>query len=247
MKNEFKIKTRGLYDPADDKPFKISRSGIELFVECPRCFYLNNRLGIRRPSGPPFNINKAVDTLLKKEFDVHRAGRTPHPLMKKYGIGAVPFQHDRMDEWRENFKGARHLHEKTNLLVTGAVDDVWVQPDGELIIVDYKATAKESEITLSADWQMGYKRQMEVYQWLFRRMDFPVSRTGYFVYCNGRTDRQAFDGKIEFDVVVLPYTGDDAWVDQTLADIKRCLQSDAPPAPGKDCEFCGYAAARRAV
>ena len=79
MKKEFKVKTRNIYKPGDNKPFKVSRSGIELFVECPSCFYLNNRLGIRRPSGPPFNINKAVDTLLKKEFDAHRTKKTAHP------------------------------------------------------------------------------------------------------------------------------------------------------------------------
>jgi hypothetical protein len=79
MKKEFKVKERGLYDPKDKKPFKVSRSGIELFTECPCCFYLNNRLGIRRPSGPPFNINKAVDALLKKEFDVYRVKGAAHP------------------------------------------------------------------------------------------------------------------------------------------------------------------------
>ena len=140
MKQEFKVKTRNIYD--DTKQFKVSRSSIELFVECPCCFYLNNRLGIRRPSGPPFNINKAVDTLLKKEFDIHRTGKTSHPLMIKYGIDAVPFQHELMDQWRENFKGVQYLHEPTNLLITGAVDDIWVNPSGELIVVDYKATSK---------------------------------------------------------------------------------------------------------
>ena len=123
MKKEFILKSRGLYPPKDDKPFKVSRSGIELFTECPCCFYLNNVKGIRRPSGPPFNINKAVDTLLKKEFDVHREKKTPHPYMKQYGLVAVPFQHEMMDEWRENFKGVQYLHAPTNFIVTGAVDN----------------------------------------------------------------------------------------------------------------------------
>src|SRR3989344_4474146 len=136
MKKAFKIKSRNIFLPEQEKPFKVSRSGIELFVECPCCFYLNNRLGIKRPEGPPFNINKAVDTLLKKEFDVHRAAKTKHPLMEAYGIDAVPFKHEMMDEWRENFKGVRYHHEPTNLLVTGAVDDIWMTPDKQLIVVD---------------------------------------------------------------------------------------------------------------
>ncbi len=244
MKKEFKVKGRGLYKAEDDKPFKVSRSGIELFVECPCCFYLNNVKGIRRPSGPPFNINKAVDTLLKREFDIHRKDGTPHPYMQKYGIDAVPFEHEMMDEWRENFKGLRHLHEPTNLLVTGAVDDIWQNKKGELIVVDYKATSKNEEVNLDADWQDGYKRQMEVYQWLLRQLGFKVSETGYFVYCNGKSDRKAFDGKVEFDVSLLPYEGDDGWIEETLVKLKTCLNGETSPEPSTDCEFCGYALSR---
>jgi CRISPR/Cas system-associated exonuclease Cas4 (RecB family) len=245
MNKAFQVKTRGLYKA--DEPFKISRSGIELFVECPCCFYLTNRIGIRRPSGPPFNINKAVDALLKREFDVHRAGKTQHPLMKKYRISAVPFEHEMMDEWRENFKGVRHLHKSTQLLVTGAVDDIWVNGRGELIVVDYKATSKSTEVNIDEDWQMGYKRQMEVYQWLLRQQGFKVSKKGYFVYCNGRADKEAFDGKVEFDVKVIPYTGDDSWIEGTLVKIKRCLDRDVIPEPKNECEYCGYALARANV
>lgn len=243
MKKAFVTKSRGLFDKATDKPFKVSRSGIELFVECPRCFYINHRLGIRRPAGFPFNINKLVDTLLKKEFDVHRDKGTAHPLMKTYGVDAVPYQHPDISTWRENFVGVQSLHEPTNLLVTGAVDDLWIDPEGQIMVVDYKATAKNGEVTIDADWQDGYKRQMEVYQWLVRRQGLSVSDTGYFVYCNG-LDAEAFDGKIEFSVKLLPYTGSDSWVETTLGHLKACLDSDDLPAITPDCEYCGYAAER---
>jgi len=243
MRKTYAIKSRGLFKPDSDKPFKVSRSGIELFLECPRCFYLNNRLGVRRPSGPPFNINSLVDRLLKKEFDVHRANGTAHPLMRQYGIDAVPYSHPDIDTWRENFQGVRVYHEPTNLLVTGAVDDLWINPKGEIIVVDYKATAKDGEVNIDAQWQSAYKRQLEVYQWLVRGQGLDASDTGYFVYCNGQ-DAEAFDGRIEFAVKVLPYTGSDKWIEGTLADLKACLMSaNIPEAPG-DCEFCGYAKAR---
>jgi hypothetical protein len=243
MKKTFAIKSRNIFDPLSDKPFKVSRSGVELFLECPCCFYLNNRLGIRRPSGPPFNINILVDRLLKKEFDVHRVNETAHPLMKQYGIDAVPYQHAQIDEWRENFKGVRYQHAPTNLLFTGAVDDLWINPQGEVIVVDYKATAKNGEVTIDAEWQQSYKRQMEMYQWLVRKQGLTVSNTGYFVYCNGQ-DAAAFDGKIEFAVKLLPYTGNDHWVEGALVDLKKCLLSEAIPARAEDCEFCGYSLAR---
>ena len=37
------------------------------------------------------------DTLLKKEFDIHRARDTQHPLLEKYGIDARPVAHDDLD------------------------------------------------------------------------------------------------------------------------------------------------------
>ena len=164
--------------------WKLSRSKIDLFMECPKCFYIDNRLGIKRPPGFPFNLNSAVDALLKKEFDKYRDEQKPHPWMVKYGIDAVPFQHEEIDIWRENFKGVQFLHEATGMLVTGAVDDVWVKPDGELIVVDYKSTSKNDEITeLDQDWHEGYKRQSEVYVWLLRQKGFKVSDTAYFCIC----------------------------------------------------------------
>jgi len=39
-----------LFDPKSDKPFALSRSKVELFMDCPRCFYLDRRLGIARPA-----------------------------------------------------------------------------------------------------------------------------------------------------------------------------------------------------
>ncbi len=231
---------RGIYKKENKDSYKISRTGIENFVGCPRCFYMDKKLDISPPAGFPFNLNSAVDHLLKKEFDIHRAKGSQHPLMKQYGVDAIPFSHEMMDEWRSNFKGVQFHHKKTNLYVFGAVDDIWVTPKGELIVVDYKATSKNDEVTLDADWQMGYKRQMEVYQWLLRMNGFKVSSTGYFVYCNGRKDKEAFDGKLEFTIKVIPYKGSDKWIEPTLLDIVKLLNSNKLPKYTEDCGDCQY-------
>lgn len=234
----------GLFNPNSQDSFKVSRSKIDLFLECPQCFYIDRRLGTSRPPGFPFSLNAAVDTLLKKEFDVHRVAKTRHPLMEEYGIDALPFQHEKLNEWRNTFKGVQYLHKPTNLLIMGAVDDVWVNPQGELIVVDYKATSKNGQVSIDADWQIAYKRQIEIYQWLLRQNGFKVSDIGYFVYCNGRTDKEAFDKKIEFDISVIPYKGNDSWVEQAILDIHKCLMSDTIPESGADCDYCQY---RKAV
>ncbi len=237
-------RTRNLYEPGSDKPFKLSRSKIDLFLQCPRCFYIDRRLGTGRPPGFPFSLNSAVDNLLKREFDTYRASGTQHPLLNKYGVDARPVPHEQLNDWRENFKGIQHHHEPTNLLITGAIDDLWQNSKGEYIVVDYKATSKAGEIVeLNDTWHIGYKRQMEIYQWLLRQNGYAVSDTGYFVYCNGVSDKDAFDGNLEFDITLVTYHADAGWVEGTILSAHECLNGEDIPGSGEDCDYCAYVGA----
>ncbi|MGH7195692.1 MAG: PD-(D/E)XK nuclease family protein [Candidatus Saccharimonadales bacterium] len=250
MANYFRQRSQP-YQPGQSAAFKLSRSKIELFMQCPRCFWLDERLKIKRPSGPPFNINKTIDELFKKEFDKHREAGTPHPIMLDNKIEAVPYQNANLEKWRQalgNNAGVDIIHQSTNLHVFGAIDDVWVNPAGELIVVDYKATSKNKEVNIDSDWQISYKRQIEIYQWLLRRNGFTVSKTGYFVYTNARMDAAGFDNKLEFTTKLIPYLGDDGWIEPTLEKMKYCLENDMPAvgmaAMGGACDFCSYARQR---
>ena len=224
----------------------LSRSKIELFMDCARCFYIDNKLGVARPPGFPFNLNSAVDALLKKELDTHRANGTQHPLAKAYGLDAIPLAHAQMDEWRDALRnGVKCVHKETGLTVRGGVDDIWVNKEGELIIIDYKATSKDGRIeSLDEEWHKSYKRQLEIYQWLLRQNGFKVSDTGYWFYANATKDREAFDGRLDFELTLVPYTGSTDWVDGTLVALKKALDSEALPPAGEDCDYCRY---RKAV
>ena len=81
---------------------------------------------------------------------------------------------------------------------------------------------------------------MEMYQWLMRKNGFEVSDTGYFVYCNGTTDREAFDAKLEFDVRILSYKGNDSWVENTLREARECLMRGSVPKASQNCDYCAY-------
>jgi CRISPR/Cas system-associated exonuclease Cas4 (RecB family) len=232
-------KTR-LYDPKVKEPFKLSRSKIENYIRCQRCFYLDRRLGVAEPAGFPFNLNSAVDTLFKKEFDTLRKEGKNHPLIEKYGIDAKPVDHPDLDEWRNNFKGVAYVHPESNFHVFGAIDDLWINDNGEFVVVDYKATSKDSEVTLDAPWQDGYKRQMEIYQWLLRQKGNKVSPVGYFVYANGRRDLPDFKDTLKFRTKLIAYKGDDSWVGDTLKEIKATLDNDTIPFSNKNCEYCEY-------
>lgn len=232
-----------LYEPSSKEPFTISRSKIDLYLECPRCLYLDRRFGISRPSIPTFTLNNAVDVLLKKEFDLLRKNGQAHALMKKYHIDAVPFKHPDIPIWRDDvrkFEGASTTHKDTNFKVTGIVDDIWEDKQGNLLIVDYKATSTSKTISLDDKWKEGYKKQMEVYQWIFREKGFEVSDIGYFIFANAGKNRSSFDGRLEFELSIIPHMGNDSWIEPVLKKIKACLDSNKIPEAGSNCEYCSF-------
>jgi hypothetical protein len=157
------------------------------------------------------------------------------------------FQHPMLDDWRKNARGMTYIDKRNNLIVHGSVDDIWQMRDsGRPIVVDYKATAKNGEVTLDADWQLSYKRQMEVYIWLLRKQGFEVDDRGFFLYANGQ-EAEGFDEKIGFAISLLPYSGNTDWIEPTLTDLKDCLLAGAIPTAPDDCEFWGYIEANRKV
>ncbi len=236
--NEYYI---GKYLKDSGKLYKISRSKIELYINCKRCFYLDRKMKISPPPGFPFNLNSAVDNLLKNEFDFYRDLKKPHPYILKLGLNAIPFQNKMLENWRNNFKGVSYDHKRYKFHLFGAVDDVWINTDNdELIVVDYKSTSKSSDVTIDEDWQISYKRQMEFYQYLLRKNNFKVSDTGYFVYCNGLRNKKKFDEKLNFKVSLLPYKGNDLWVEKVISKIYNLLQSDEIPSINENCSLCEY-------
>ena len=233
-----------LYKPGSAEPFNVSRSKIDFFLECPQCFYLDRKLGIVRPDMPGWSLNSAVDTLLKNEFDALREQKKPHALMVHYNIEAIPFYHPNFPVWRDDNNkriGASTLHQKTNLNICGIVDDIWQNTKTqELHIVDYKSTSTEYSISLDSEYKLAYKRQMEVYQWIFKKLGFKVSPVGYFFFANATKNRPGFHGKLEFQTSIIPYRGDDSWIEPAIFNIKKCLDSPDIPESSPTCQHCAY-------
>ena len=221
---------------------KISRSAVEKYINCQRCFYLEYKHKIR-PKTMPFTLNIAVDHIVKTEFDHYRAKKEPHPTFLEHNIDAVPFAHEKMDEWRENFKGLRYIDEEKGFNFGGAVDDIWQKPNGELIVIDVKATAKKVfdwEDTYSKwEYAKGYRRQIEMYQWLLKKNGFEVAPEGYLLYYNGKKDVPMFNQKIEFDVHLIKLDCSTDWVEQAILDAKSTLEGDMPKS-SPSCENCNY-------
>ena len=253
------FKKKRLYKPGQSQPFKLSRTKIELFKDCPCCFYLDRVQGLSRPRGPRFLINLAIDAILKREFDDYRASQKVPPLLTDFAIKAVPHDCPEIDDWRNPFVGLSYHHQATGLTVFGGVDDIWRLTDNDqLAVVEYKATAKAgriSQLDPPGSYHDSYRRQIEIYQWLMRQNQLPVAETGYFVYVNGDLDQDRLNPKgskarsrsarLDLKIEIFAYQPADLnWINSILVSIKNCLDQSQPPARSVDCSHCDYARAR---
>jgi len=218
---------------------QLSRSKLELFLECPRCFFDDVARHQPRPSGPPFTLNNAVDALLKAEFDAHRAAGTPHPLFATVGLHAVPLLHPQINEWRANRLGVRWCDPQTGWTLYGAIDDAWQTPSGSILVADYKATARRGEISAEQLYP-SYRRQVEVYQFLLEQQALTVERQAWFVYANGIAAAAAFGATLRFRTTLLSYEADRGWVLPTFRAAVSLVTSGARPAPANSCGWCRY-------
>ena len=257
---------RGTYKPERCEPYELSRGRLESFLKCEACFWLDRVKGIKFPSIPGFLLNTNTDTLLKKDFDQFR-GKDPHPIMVNAGLTHLrPFDHEDIEKWESSLhfgSSSNHfntVHEQTNILFGGGLDDVWENTKtGELHVVDYKSTAQMSskpapldesfiappEDPNKVDYKAGYRRQMEMYQWILRRKGFSVSNTGYFLYADGqhvqesgmidpKDPRQAW---MRFNTAIIPFVGDDSWIEEALVRAKQSLTKEYCPSHSAGCEY----------
>ena len=209
---------------------KLSRSTVEKYINCPRCCVLDKKYQIRPPS-LPFTLNIAVDNLCKNEFDYYRQIQEPHPLFIENDIDAVPFRHKEINDWRNNFKGIRYKCAENNYDFGGAIDDVWQKKNGDLIIVDIKATSKNN---------FNWSETFEMYQWLFRKNGFKVADECYLVYFNGKKNEEFFNNELKFDAHLVKLQCSTSWVENKIIETADLLRSERFPQPSSNCEYCNY-------
>lgn len=253
----FTSRHRGAYTQNHPAPFELSRGKIEVLIKCKACFWLEKQAGVKPIDTPGFNLNTNTDTLLKRDFDRWR-GKGPHPLMVSYGLSHLrPYAHEDLVKWASstqfgvNSSYFNTIHEETNILFGGGLDDVWENvATGELHIVDYKSTAQLSKTPKPLDrsfledfWKTAYKRQMEMYQWIMQRKGHQVSDIGYFVYVdgqhiglNGMIDPDPVSATMKFNTSIIEYEGNNSWVADALRDAKQILQTQVCPEHSPRCD-----------
>jgi len=213
-----------------EKQIQLSPSSLNLFLECPCCFWLEKKLGIRRPPPYPYALNAAVDTLLKEEFDSYRKKGELHPLLIAHKIKARLFPNQELlNQWRSNRVGIRYFDEEVGATLFGAVDDVLEFPDGKLAALDYKSTG--SAVAKVYD---RFQLQMDIYTYLLEKNGFKTPRKGYLAFyvvdkTNGFEDKLPFQKELQ-EIETNP---DD--IPELFQDAVALLKQEAPPSHSPDC------------
>ena len=228
--------------PRVSNTLKISRSGLKLFLDCPRCFWLDLHHKVKRPPGYPFTLSIAVDYLVKKEFDTYREKGTLPPVLKNYGIkDAKLYNGMDLSEWRNNFKGISYFDEDLNAYLYGAVDDVLEFSDGSLGVIDYKSSGAK-EITIYDD----YQKQMDVYNYILKQKGHETYPEALFVFYKViKEGETGFANALKFTEEVRPVKVNAEWVGPAFENAVELARSETPPASGtsgKDghCDHCHY-------
>ena len=219
---------------------RLSRSRLENLYKCRLCGYLEIKYELKAPS-IPFTLNLAVDELLKKDFDKFRQTGEVPPVIAKLGKEFVPFQHPDLDKWRDSRRGIERLDPETGIIVYGAVDDLWSTPNGEVVVIDYKATAKPSPVRELGNmpYHDGYRRQLDIYAWLLEGNSLNVSDSSFLFYVTARKAADGFMGRLEFDPTLIEHKVNTNWIPAFLKEANQVLAGGFPK-PSTDCKLCEY-------
>lgn len=213
-----------------DKQLRLSPSSINLFIDCPRCFWLQFNKGIKRPAGIFPSLPGGMDIIIKKYFDSFRAkGKLPPELEGKVE-GKLLDDLDLMKQWRNWRSGLSFVDGEVKL--GGALDDCLVNGDA-YVPVDYKTRGFD----LKEDSSAIYENQLATYNLLLERNGYKQSGAAYLVYYIPKEVAGA--GKINFKIEVVEMNADPEKAYKVFRAAVKCL--DGPePAAGDTCNYCGY-------
>ncbi len=212
--------------------YKLSPSSIGIFLDCPRCFWLQVNRKIRRPSGVFPSLPSGMDRILKDHFDKHRKDDTPPEELE--GIEGRLFQNtEKLNEWRNNLKGLRFRDEKTDVILMGAIDDLFVTSEGRYAPLDFKTRGfPRNEYT-----HEHYQHQMDIYSFLLEKNGLKPAKFAILIFYHPVGVSKEHD--VIFDPDPVKVKVDPARGERIFRDAVKCLMGDMPES-SEGCEFCKW-------
>ena len=214
------------------KSIQLSPNSLNLYLECPHCFWLDKNMGIKRPPPYPYALNSAVDTLLKEEFDAYRSKNLPHPMLKENNINARLFNNQKLlNQWRNNFAGIRFFDQDLQATLFGAVDDVLEFEGGKIAPLDYKSTG-----STAANVYDRFQLQLDTYTFLMEKNGFKTTRKGYLAFYIVDKSRGFID-RLPFRKEMVQIDTNPSDIYEIFKDAVDCLKQQTPPPHSSDCKF----------
>jgi len=212
----------------------LSPSKLNLFQECPLCFWLHVVKGIHRPEGVSSTLPRGMDNLIKKYFDKYRAlGKMPPEIEGKVQ-GKLLSDQQLLNNWRSNYKESspKYFDKELNAYLFGALDECFV--DGDYYIpVDYKTRGYDlKENSLSY-----YQTQLDCYTFLLEAEGYKHLSFGYLIYY---IPKQVIkNGIVQFKVEVHKLKTDPKRGYSVFRQAVECLRGPQPSSHS-GCQFCSW-------
>ncbi len=228
---------KNIYVKNNLSPFKISRTKIDLFFDCKRCFYIDQRYGIKRPHGAALVLNNYIVNKFKKNLEILRETQTIIPesssLIKG---GMMPLQNTTVKDWINPFKGIFIVDKNTNMKITASLDDIWT--DGlKCYPVIIKSMSREEKEIEDSIWS-GYSRQLSLYAYLLRKNNLNIGDMGIIAIVNTLNDDDYT--RLNFKFFLFKSSINLEWIQKTLVEIKNLLDNENFPNISSSCKFCNY-------
>ena len=213
------------------KSLRLSPSTLTLFLECPKCFWLQLKMNIHRPSGPFPSLPGGMDILIKKYFDAYRLRGAVPPEIKD--IDAQLFADiEILNKWRNWRTGLAYTDEETGAVLSGAVDDCLVK-DSFFIPMDYKTRGFD----VKEGGESFYQNQMNCYSLLLEKNGMRQPNYAWLVYWIPKEISPG--GMVRFNVVLKKVVTNP---EDALKTFRRAVALlDGPmPASHSACTFCSW-------
>lgn len=215
-----------------ERAIQLSPNSLNLFLDCPHCFWLDKNMGIKRPPPYPYALNSAVDALLKEEFDSYRQKKLTHPLLKTAGIKAKLFSNQKLlNQWRNNLAGIRYFDKDLKATLFGAVDDVLEFENGKLAPLDYKSTGSTTGKVYDR-----FQLQLDTYTFLMEKNGYATTQKGYLAFYIVDKSRGFID-RLPFRKEVVEINTNPSDIYSIFSDAVACLRAGTPPPHSQDCPF----------
>jgi len=229
-----------LYVKDNLNAFTISRSKIDLFFDCNRCFYLDQKHGIKRPHGTPLVINNFVVNHYKNLINEFRIKQIVYPDSIKIKKKLIPTNIEALNLWNHPFKGISYVHKKTNFKIKATLDDVWqCSETKDFTPIIIKSTSRKKDINAETIWP-GYWKQLSLYSYLLSKNSLDMSNTGILIYLNALENNPNSIKKIDFELLIFEKILDLSWIEPSLEVIFKTLNSNEVPLNHNSCKYCRY-------